>query len=516
MKKKFLKTQNWGWRKENNEDDDISTSTSNPEYAENAHSFVGRKEAFTQNNQNIPPPPPFGTPCSRTSSPKKYDRKHNEISKIDEIKEKLEGSENDEEKVPLEGEDGIGKKRYSFVGSENDDAVEKSINSLSSDLISCMGIGIGLQTAYNMIQMIGGKLDCSSTDNLTTFWFCVRLETAAPHEVPFRTWSRRSSPFDSRRNTPSDSKKNSPFASPRMSPYVSMKNSPSNSTGGTANVSMEPSPLNSALNSPRVGGGSMENDHYENSTIHSKSELNSISEKSTQYEGGIAHTNTEEMNNIKPFTRNLGGPLIHMISEDHNDSKIDINDLENCDDAMYSSMQNSRYKISPGNSSHFCQSFEGYENENEKNSGNFKILKNDKNENEKIDDEEKKRILIVDDSMLCQKIITKVLDSYCYMFETAGNGKEACEKVGEKPLRFDAVLMDLRMPIMDGIEATRYIRDVLGINDLPIIALTAEIGIDARKAVLEAGANIMISKPAQAQDIIRGIEQFIYPDLYDN
>jgi hypothetical protein len=46
--------------------------------------------------------------------------------------------------------------------------------------------------------------------------------------------------------------------------------------------------------------------------------------------------------------------------------------------------------------------------------------------------------------------------------------------------------------------------------------LTAEIGIDARKAVLEAGANIMISKPAQAQDIIRGIEQFIYPDLYDN
>jgi CheY-like chemotaxis protein len=58
----------------------------------------------------------------------------------------------------------------------------------------------------------------------------------------------------------------------------------------------------------------------------------------------------------------------------------------------------------------------------------------------------------------------------------------------------------------------RYIRDVL-LLDLPIIALTAEIGIDARTAVLSAGANSLISKPAQAEDIIRMLDELIYLDF---
>ena len=48
--------------------------------------------------------------------------------------------------------------------------------------------------------------------------------------------------------------------------------------------------------------------------------------------------------------------------------------------------------------------------------------------------------------------------------------------------------------------------------ELPIIALTAEIGIDARSAVLSAGANSLISKPAQAEDIIRMLDELIYLD----
>ena len=60
--------------------------------------------------------------------------------------------------------------------------------------------------------------------------------------------------------------------------------------------------------------------------------------------------------------------------------------------------------------------------------------------------------------------------------------------------------------------AYRYVRDVLQL-ELPIIALTAEIGIDARSAALNAGANRLISKPAQADDIIRILDELIYLDF---
>jgi hypothetical protein len=101
-----------------------------------------------------------------------------------------------------------------------------------------------------------------------------------------------------------------------------------------------------------------------------------------------------------------------MISDDVNDTKVDIENLknfENYDDAMYSSMQNSRYKIAANApvTKFDCRVFE----EN----NNIEKIENEKFE--KIDDflkdgsprkEAMKRILIVDDSMLCQKIITKV------------------------------------------------------------------------------------------------------------
>ena len=66
--------------------------------------------------------------------------------------------------------------------------------------------------------------------------------------------------------------------------------------------------------------------------------------------------------------------------------------------------------------------------------------------------------------------------------------------------------------MLEHISLERYIRDVL-LLDLPIIALTAEIGIDTRSAVLEAGANRMITKPASADDIIRILDEFIYLDF---
>jgi hypothetical protein len=102
--------------------------------------------------------------------------------------------------------------------------------------------GIGLQTAYNMVQVMGGQLECSASDDQTVFWFTVHLEVAASGEYQYRSWSRRPSPFDSRRNSPYDSKKNSPYQSRRnsphhsqkTSPFVSRKTSPQDSKCGTA------------------------------------------------------------------------------------------------------------------------------------------------------------------------------------------------------------------------------------------------------------------------------------------
>jgi CheY-like chemotaxis protein len=112
------------------------------------------------------------------------------------------------------------------------------------------------------------------------------------------------------------------------------------------------------------------------------------------------------------------------------------------------------------------------------------------------------RVLIVDDSSMCQKVIVKSLKGLEFLTEVASNGWEACEKLQQTPCRFDAVLMDLRMPVMDGLEATRYCREVLKLCDLPIIAITAEIGSAIREEAIKSGASHFLSKPAKAQEII--------------
>jgi CheY-like chemotaxis protein len=68
------------------------------------------------------------------------------------------------------------------------------------------------------------------------------------------------------------------------------------------------------------------------------------------------------------------------------------------------------------------------------------------------------RVLVVDDSSMCQKVIVKSLKGNEFITDTASNGREACEKLEEMPCKFDVVLMDLRMPVMDGLEAIRYCR----------------------------------------------------------
>ena len=122
----------------------------------------------------------------------------------------------------------------------------------------------------------------------------------------------------------------------------------------------------------------------------------------------------------------------------------------------------------------------------------------------------KQRILVVDDSRICQKVAGKALSGLEFVIDYASNGLEACVKLSEKPLRFDAVLMDLRMPIMDGITAIRKCRTELGLTKLPIIALTAEVGSSIKEEAIKAGASWFLTKPAKVLELISVMRAFSF------
>ena len=115
-----------------------------------------------------------------------------------------------------------------------------------------------------------------------------------------------------------------------------------------------------------------------------------------------------------------------------------------------------------------------------------------------------KKILIAEDNDSNFILMTYILKKY-YQFERAKNGQEAVE-MAEKNT-YDIVLMDIKMPIMDGLEATKAIKEKF--PDLPIIALTANAFDSDRQLALEAGCNDFISKPVSSDLCLQTIKKFV-------
>ena len=105
------------------------------------------------------------------------------------------------------------------------------------------------------------------------------------------------------------------------------------------------------------------------------------------------------------------------------------------------------------------------------------------------------RVLLVEDNIINAEVVLELLHGVGLDVTTAGNGRIAVERAVEQT--FDLVLMDMQMPEMGGLEATRIVRVLPGWAEVPIIALTANAFAEDRDACLEAGMNDVLAKPVE-------------------
>jgi signal transduction histidine kinase/ActR/RegA family two-component response regulator len=119
-----------------------------------------------------------------------------------------------------------------------------------------------------------------------------------------------------------------------------------------------------------------------------------------------------------------------------------------------------------------------------------------------------KKILLVEDNVLNEEIARTILTDHDFIVDSAFNGSEAVSKVKNNIQNdYDLILMDIRMPVMDGYEAARTIRSLKDPKqaDIPIIAMTANAFEEDRRAAFEAGMNGHISKPVDIENLLRVI-----------
>jgi len=118
-------------------------------------------------------------------------------------------------------------------------------------------------------------------------------------------------------------------------------------------------------------------------------------------------------------------------------------------------------------------------------------------------------ILLVDDDETTQLHIGRFLEKHGYIVSIAENGKQALEKLDKKD--FDCILMDIQMPVMEGLEATRKIRESSDkFGQLPIIALTAYAMRGDREKFLESGMDDYISKPVDQEELLEVLKQNLH------
>jgi diguanylate cyclase (GGDEF)-like protein/PAS domain S-box-containing protein len=120
-------------------------------------------------------------------------------------------------------------------------------------------------------------------------------------------------------------------------------------------------------------------------------------------------------------------------------------------------------------------------------------------------------VLVVEDNEINRQILREILEGFGLVVETADNGARAVEMVVDAGMRFDAILMDLQMPEMDGYEAARVIRARMGDRGPPIIAVTAHALAAERRRCGEAGMIDYVTKPVDPRSLSAVLSRWISP-----
>ena len=113
-------------------------------------------------------------------------------------------------------------------------------------------------------------------------------------------------------------------------------------------------------------------------------------------------------------------------------------------------------------------------------------------------------ILLAEDNLLGREIVSSMLKDAGYFCQAAKNGEEALALM--ENFSFDLVLMDIEMPVMDGLTAVKKIREKYG-NAIPVIALTAHHSQAEKEKCLAAGMNSVLVKPLQQDDLVNAINE---------
>ena len=114
----------------------------------------------------------------------------------------------------------------------------------------------------------------------------------------------------------------------------------------------------------------------------------------------------------------------------------------------------------------------------------------------------KKHALVIDDSRAMRTIISRILNSVHYDVTGASNGKTGLEKLQDMD-QVDLIVVDWRMPVMDGLKFIKTVREGEEYKDLPIIMVTTEIDSPLVEEAIEAGANEYVMKPFSEDVLLR-------------
>ena len=110
------------------------------------------------------------------------------------------------------------------------------------------------------------------------------------------------------------------------------------------------------------------------------------------------------------------------------------------------------------------------------------------------------RVLLAEDNVVNQRVAGLLLERLGYRYDVVGNGQEALEALHDRP--YDVVLMDMQMPVMDGLEATRRLRAELPSQRQPrVVAMTANVLAEDREACLNAGMDDYLAKPVRREEL---------------